>query len=475
MAIHQPSRFLETRRAASRGSMHVVPRDESYRDGPHDQELRARTGRTGSQVRFERHSILYVASVFFLLQSMSVLGIVDRSIYGEWFGKTGDKITQTLNLLGIFTSLFLFWWATHKIRIARFNRVLPLAAASLPLMSVLWSVAPDVTFTQGLAYFFVVLGAIGLAEASDGDELMDLVMLICGLSAVASVVQFFIFPELGDFRGIFSQKNVLGQVMVGGVLASLHGARIRGGRSFRSICVITLCTIVAFMSKSSTSILTIFVLLWLGMLGTLYLKGGSTRTIASCLAIVSVAIIFFFMINADLMFDVLGKDSTLTGRTLIWSYVIDKIGEKQILGWGFYGFWSPSNPLASQIGEALRGVPNAHNTMLEFLLDIGFVGTAFFSFLWLRNFVLAVKCMNGPAGQFGVSSMLLLIGTSVIGVSEVVLLAPQQIWTSLFFVMGFICEKQLWLARAARRQGMSGVAVVNSRSQLAHARLDGKM
>ena len=475
MAIHQPSRFLKTRHAASRGPMHVEPRGESYRDGPHDQELRARTGRTGSHVRFERHWLLYVASVFFLLHSMSVLSIVERSIYGEWVGKPGNKITETLNLLGIFTSLFLFWWATDKIRIARVNRVLPLAAASLLLISVLWSVAPGVTFTQGLVYFFVVLGAIGLAEAWDGDELMDLVMLICGLSAVASIVQFFIFPEPGDFRGIFSQKNMLGQVMVGGVLAGLHGARIRGWRPFRSICVITLCTTVAFMTKSSTSILTIFVLLWLGMLGKLYLKGGSTRTIASCLAIVSVAIAIFFMLNADLIFDLLGKEDTLTGRTLIWPHVIEKIGEKPILGWGFYGFWSPSNPLVWQIVKGLGGVPTAHNAMLEFLLDIGFVGTAFFSFLWWRNFVLAVKCMNGPAGQFGVSSILLLIGTSVIGMSEVVLLPPLQIWTSLFFVTGFICEKQLWLARAARRQGMSGVAVVNARSQLAHARLAGKM
>jgi exopolysaccharide production protein ExoQ len=462
MAIHQPSRFPEARYAASGRSMHVVPRGGSYRDSTHDQELRARRGRTASHVRFDRHGILYVASVFFLLQSMSVLAIIDRSIYGEWPGKPGDKITQTLNLLAIFTSLFLFWWATRKIRIARFNRVLPLAAASLPLISVLWSVAPGVTFTQGLAYFFVVLGAIGLVEALDGDELMDLVMLICGLSAVASIVQFLIFPEPYDFRGIFSQKNVLGQVMVAGVLAGLHGARIRGGRPFRYVCVITLCTIVAFMSKSSTSTLTIFVLLGLDLLGRLYLKGGSIRTLASCLAIVSVAIVILLLMNADLIYGLLGKDSTLTGRTLIWSHVIDKIGDKPILGWGFCAFWSLSNPLAWQINEAIRGdnwftfvVVNAHNGLLDFLLQIGFVGTALFLFLLLRNFVLAVKCMNGPAGQFGLSSVLLLTGILIIGVSEEVLLSAQQVWTSLFFMMGFICEQKLWLARVARRQGMA--------------------
>jgi exopolysaccharide production protein ExoQ len=466
MAIHQSSRFPETRHAANGSSMRVVPRGEGYRDGSHNKELRARRGGAGSHVRLQRHSILYVASVFFFLQSMSVLAIIDRSIYGEWPGKPGDKLTLTLNLLAIFTSLFLFWWGTRKIRIARFNRVLPLAAASLPLISLLWSVAPGVTFTQGTAYFFVVLGAIGLAEASDGDELMDLVMLICGLSAVASIVQFLIFPEPGDFRGVFSQKNVLAQVMAVGVIAGLHGARIRGGQPVRYVCVIALCIIVAFMSKSSTSILTIFVLLWLDMLGRLYLKGGSIRALASCLTIVSVAIGIFFVMNADLIFHVLGKDSTLTGRTLIWSYVIDKIGDKPILGWGFCAFWSPSNPLAWQINEAIRGenwftfvVPNAHNGMLEFLLQFGFVGTAFFLFLLLRNFVLAVKCMNGPAGQFGLSSVLLLAAILIVGISEEVLLAAQQVWTSLFFMMGFICEQKLWLARVARRQGMATSAV----------------
>ena len=58
--------------------------------------------------RSARSKVLYAALVFFLLQSMSALGIIDRNVYGEWNGKTGDKITETLNLLGICASLFLF-------------------------------------------------------------------------------------------------------------------------------------------------------------------------------------------------------------------------------------------------------------------------------------------------------------------------------------------------------------------------------
>ena len=412
-----------------------------------------------SHGRSVSYSVLYAASVFFLLQSMSALSIIDRSLYGGWYGKTGDKISETLNLLSIFTSLFLFWSGTRKIRIARFNRVLPLAAASLLLISVLWSIDPRLTLTQGTAYFFVVVGAIGLVETWDSDELMDLIALICGLAAVASVVQFLIFPEPGDWRGIFSQKNVLGQVMAAGVLTGLYGSRIKGGRGFRNICIIALCTIVAFMSKSATSILTIAAFFWLDILGRLYLRGGSFRIMSICLAIGCVPIVIFVM-HSDLIFELFGKDTSFTGRTMFWPYVIDNLSEKPLLGWGFCAFWSPRNPIALQIAEAIRGdnwftfnITNAHNGLLEFLLEIGFVGTSVFIFLWLRNFIMAVKCMNGPAGQIGLSSALLLTGILLVGVSEAVLLAAGQIWTSLFFIMGFICEKKLWLAHAARRKG----------------------
>jgi O-antigen ligase len=413
-----------------------------------------------SHVRTVSYSVLYAASVFFLLESMSGLTIIDRFIYGEWYGKTGDKITQTLNLLSIFASLFLFWSGTRKIGIARFNRVLPLAGASLLLISVLWSVDPRLTLTQGTAYFFGVVGAIGLVETLDSDELMDLIALICGLAAIASFVNFFIVPHPFEFIGIFSQKNVLGQVMAVGVLTGLHGALIRGGRRFRNICIIALCTIVAFMSKSATSILVIAVFFWLDILGGTYLKGGFTRIMSICLAFCSASIVIFFLTNHHLIFELFGKDDSLTGRTLIWTYAVGCISDKPLLGWGYLAFWSPLNPVALQIDYALRDeqglyfmVPNAHNGILEMLLEIGFVGTFFFVFLWLRNFVMAVKCMNGPAGQVGLSSVLLLTGILVTGVSEAVLVSHENIWTNLFFIMGFMCEKKLWLARTARRQG----------------------
>lgn len=419
----------------------------------------------GPRAHLASRNVLYVAAAYLFLQAMGALSFVDRSIYGVWAYKGGDRFTEAINLLGITASLYLFWSSTRGARIARINRGLPLAAASLLLISALWSVDPHVTITQGTAYFFLVLGAIAMAETLDGDALMDLAAMLCGLCALASLVQIFIFPEPGDPRGIFVNKNMLGQEMAGGVLIALHVMRIRP--RFRYICILAACTFAAFKSESETSMLAIAVFFLLDMLGRLYLKGGSPRMLSIGLAIAFVLSLIVFMINKSLIFELLGKDPTLTGRTRFWPYVIDNILQRPLLGWGYEAFWSPLNPAALQISEAIRRpgdwyllhIANAHNGMLEFLLAIGFSGTLFFIFLWIRNFVMAMKCIKGPARHIGLSSVLLLIGILIIGVSEEVLISIAQIETLLFFLMGFMCEKQLWLERAARRQGMVRPAV----------------
>jgi hypothetical protein len=72
--------------------------------------------------------------------------------------------------------------------------------------------------------------------------------------------------------------------------------------------------------------------------------------------------------------------------------------------------------------------------------------------------------MNGPAQQFGLTSVLLLIIILVIGISEQVLLAALQIWTVLFFVTGFICEKELRLVPGAGRPSITRSAAARATS-----------
>ena len=397
----------------------------------------------------------YIVSAFFLLMATGSFGFIDRMIYGDWSGKPGDKLTEAANLFAIIASLLLFWWGTQRLRRPRFNRVLPLMAAGLCVTSVLWSVDPSMTITRSVAYFFVVVGAIGVVEILDAGEVMSLTALIGGFLGAVSLLLFFVRPDTvmsgEDFIGLFSQKNVLGEAMMVGVLAGLHGVRIGGRRRFLYIGITVLCTIVAFLSKSMTSLIAIFVFFVLGFFGKFYIKGGGRRVASICMMIAFISTFILIMMNADLILRFLGKNPTLTGRTDFWPYVIANIYRKPVLGWRFTAFWSPSNPAAMEISYIMNGFNpgEAHNGMLQLLLDVGGVGTVFFLFLWMRNLAMAVKCMNGAAPEIGVSSLLFMVGILVIGVSEQVLVTANGP-TVQFFLLGFLCEKELWRARHVR-------------------------
>jgi O-antigen ligase len=395
----------------------------------------------------------YIVCVFFMIMPTGALSYIDRMIYGEWKGKPGDRLTEALNLLAIVVSLLLFWWGLQRVRGPRFNRVLPLVAAGLLVISTLWSVAPVTTATRSSAYFFLVVGAIGIVELLDADEVMRLTALIGGLAATVSLLLLFVLPdtvmtEIG-LRGVFSQKNVLGQAMVVGVFAGLHGIRIGGRRRFRHIIIVALCTIVAFLSRSTTSLLTIFAFLTLHILCTLYIRAGYRRMISISLSVIVAPTFALIVMNADFMFSFLEKNETLTGRTELWPYVFDYIYQRPVLGWGFAAFWIRSNPFAAEISSMLGwdfSVNEAHNGMLQLLLDIGVVGTAFFLYLWVRNFIMALKCMNGRAPEIGVSGLLCLVGILLIGISEQVLTTADGA-TVQFFLLGFMCEKAVRFAR----------------------------
>ena len=76
---------------------------------------------------------------------------------------------------------------------------------------------------------------------------------------------------------------------------------------------------------------------------------------------------------------VVGKDSTLTGRTDIWLATINLIRDKPLLdlmlGSGYMATWLPTDAPTVEIWQQLHwAVPNAHNAYLDVALQLGLVG-----------------------------------------------------------------------------------------------------
>ncbi len=368
-------------------------------------------------------------------------------VYGHWLGKSGTKLTEAINLLGIATSVTLFWWGTRSRR-PQLNLALPITVVTINICSVLWSVAPGTTLTRSTAYLFLVVGAIGLVKTLGANEIMELTASICVLLAAVSLLLLVVLPSEGDFSGVFTQKNTLGQAMAIGILAGLHGVRT-GRRKLRQAGAIAICAVVGVLSKSTTALLAVFAFFVLHIIGSLYVRGGARRFISFFLMFILALTVIFVIANKDMLFSFLNKDPTLTGRTELWPYVNAAIMQRPLFGWGFSAFWSPLNQYSVEISTFfLWGPDEAHNGLLQVLLDVGMIGTAFYLLMWIRNLVMAVKCMNGPAPEIGVTSLLLLVGILLIGVTEQVLVIVDEP-TTQFFLLGFLSEQALRSRAAA--------------------------
>jgi O-antigen ligase len=114
----------------------------------------------------------------------------------------------------------------------------------------------------------------------------------------------------------------------------------------------------------------------------------------SWLAVVGVAALVGVLVLApDLVFALLGKDATLTGRTKIWAAVMRQIELRPWTGFGYDAVWGetgPWGPRAWIIKQAGFTPQHAHNSWLEQWLGLGVFGLAAFALFYLQTLVLAV-------------------------------------------------------------------------------------
>ncbi|HVJ54708.1 MAG TPA: O-antigen ligase family protein [Aliidongia sp.] len=407
---------------------------------------------------YSLYSFQNFIALFFILNTMPAFGVIDNLVYGHWLGKGSDKITQVFQILMILSSVYLFSRSYRMIGI-RTGSTLALLTITYLFMTSLWSTEPSATIKEAFVYLIVLLGVIGLVGRYRPNEYLGILFIACFISGVASLLLLIVSPgnammeDGGGMQGIFPHKNILGQVMATGVLAALyHKTKGSFQRTLKVIGILIFVGLAA-CSKSATALVTIFVFCGTYAFTIGYRAGGGSRTISTALAVVAVPILIMVVVYPDAILELIGKDPTLTGRTEIWGYVMDDIALKPLFGWGYFGFWLPTNPYALEIANIVHWfVPQSHNGLLELLLTTGLIGTTLFTILFVRNIALAVKCLRTTDSNLAVFTLVYAVGILMTGISENVLLAPTEPSTTVFFITGLMCERALVFARTRQRR-----------------------
>ena len=279
-------------------------------------------------------------------------------------------------------------------RIARHLRAMQwtLGIPLLAIASTFWSQFPAYTVRRSIPFAMAGLFGLYLAARYPVRRQLSILRITMLMLATASAVLVLAFPRLGldysaghhaDWQGVFTQKNTCGEIMVLATAVLLSDWK----PSWWRIVSLGLFLGVLFMTGSRSAwLLEVAVALLSVALFAARRVDAPTRVVAvlTALAGLPATTLAFFEWRAPLLAWI-GRDPTLSGRTLIWQQVWIFITQRPWLGWGYEAFWRGMRGEAFRIDAALNFIVfHAHNGFLEIWLNLGLAGLALFALSYLR-------------------------------------------------------------------------------------------
>jgi exopolysaccharide production protein ExoQ len=355
--------------------------------------------------------IFTVISLVIYMNAIIPLLIIQGSSEGDGIPMSTFNFTP-LNLLFltnylITTGLLLLRWKNTLYFTSK--NLLFIALILMVPLSFFWSAMPEKTYTGSVGMIGTTLFGLYLASRFTLKEQLNLIAASFGIVLAASILFIIALPKYGIMggihaglpRGVFTHKNIMGKFMVLSSCIFLLLVRSTGRPSFKNFYPwLGFLVSVALMvgSSSTNAILSGAFLLSLVLIsGQLFqLRLQLLLPILLMLGLFAWAVSTWFIDVATVVVEAFGKDLTLTGRTDIWTYAIDKILERPWLGYGFAGFWHGLDGESSYVVRAVRwATPNAHNGYLDFILQLGMIGfTLFLLVFWttlLRTLTLIIS------------------------------------------------------------------------------------
>ncbi len=257
------------------------------------------------------------------------------------------------------------------------------------ILSVLWSDHPDIAARRVLG---LIISAFSLFVSVIYVGQLERVPLICYavfwcilLLTLAVLPSHAAYDEFGFFRGATSNKNTLGAIGGVAILFGLNVGRWMRHSVTQGLRFLYLIgwALVLVLTVSKTSIaLAVLVPV------TFFALKTTSRAVRLNISITLLSILTFFLIGLGLSYCAAGRspaallqlvlpDVSFTGRTPIWTFISQHIGEKWLAGYGFGSFWSVGYdaPNLVSLYDYIRLLNQAHNGYLDVFVTLGVIGT----------------------------------------------------------------------------------------------------
>ncbi len=335
------------------------------------------------------------------------------------YGSSGDQATtgpeeSSLEpaiklLIGLISFFLLIFGKRFFFHELKYRNLLVWLITILVLCSTAWSGAPDITLRRSILLLgATIFGTYFSCRFSFKQQITFLAWAFGAIALMSFMIGAFV-PSYGvmrgvhqgAWRGVYLHKNMLGIQMSLSTIFFLAATSSNCMKRYRGLLMffLAISLFLVIASQSTTNIVASFALI------TAFLAFRILRLKMDFLIPVVLLAILFLGISlmlllpqTEALFNVFGKDTTLTGRDELWYYLWELIKERPFFGYGYEAFWKDSNNYSLLWQLIGWSAPHAHNGLLEVFLSIGFVGGLIYLSTFALTFLKSIRLIRIAQG-----------------------------------------------------------------------------
>jgi exopolysaccharide production protein ExoQ len=383
-------------------------------------------------------------------------------------GSAGGVMVDRLTKLVMF--LFCMLFALHRHQSVRRLSMQMKLVTSFPIVALLLfplSQMPTRTISSGSLLLGSILLIYYMMARYTLDQVLELLLVLGTATMMASIVFALALPQYGldqmgghseAWKGIFSAKNYLGNLALFFMTAAVsYRPRTSFLRSVRFSQILFCLIAIAFSHAATAYLLTAVYVVGFVILRILRrLRKKDYFLVCVVFAVVLSTAVAVMVLWPDFLFALLGKDVTLTGRTGIWSAVLDSILKRPLFGYGYQAFWLGLEGESYRVILAVSWVlAQAQNGFLDVLLEVGVTGLVIVLLVFGFAFRDGVTCLFQSHDRTQLRAvewyLAIVVLTLIYNLDESFLFEPKHLG-SMMFVLACVGLKIEWLRlRAATR------------------------
>ncbi len=291
------------------------------------------------------------------------------------------------------------------------------------LLSAIFSPKYDYAILQyirflAILFMFTAISAYQIeAEFDKGIERVFLLTLIGSLLLAAIAPSLAVMRSAGldgSVRGLFTHKNIFASFAVLTFAWLLTSSTMS---SRRKLFLFLLTIVSVLLARSATSLVLLLVVVFAYFSSSKLIRKRNKILILPTI-LIALALFAFAISYAEVVFSLLGRDATLTGRTEFWSYLLNVHRQKPVFGYGYNSIMEYEEVVAPLREFVYTKFTSSHNSYLDIILNLGWVGFSLFFALIVYSLWRAIKQATNESYAVSVRFVVISAAFLVLGVTE---------------------------------------------------------